>query len=85
LRAAVEDDDALSAELNVELVRVLALAGQADSAAELGEDLIGTVDGELRVALCLSLARAAIVAERFADAGRHLEPIATAGDCRVDA
>jgi DNA-binding CsgD family transcriptional regulator len=89
LRRAVRltggDDGDLSAELTVELVRVLALAGRADDAAELGEGLIDRVDGGRRVALCLHMARAAVAAERFADAGRYLEPIAKAGDSRVDA
>src|SRR5262249_7652336 len=85
LRLAGEDDDVLSAELTIELVRVLAVAGRADEAAALGEGLTDTVGGERKVALCLHLARAAVAAERFADASRYLEPIAAAGDARVGA
>jgi DNA-binding CsgD family transcriptional regulator len=80
-----EDDEVLSAELTVERVRVLALAGRADEAAALGEGLIDKVDGEHRVALCLHLARAAVAAERFSDAARYLAPIVEAGDARVGA
>jgi DNA-binding CsgD family transcriptional regulator len=80
-----DEDDVLSAELTIELVRVLAVAGRADEAAALGEGLMDTVGGERKVALCLHLARAAVVAERFTDASRYLEPIAAAGDARVGA
>jgi DNA-binding CsgD family transcriptional regulator len=85
IRLAGDDDDVLSAELTVELVRVLAVAGRADEAAELGAGLLDTVNGERKVDLCLHMARAAVAAERFTDAARYLEPIAEAGEARVGA
>lgn len=75
----------LRAELAVEQVRVLALAGRAREAEALGDRLLPDVDGERRVLLCLHMARAAGAAERFGDAARHLAPVAGADDARVSA
>ena len=72
-------------DLTVELVRVLALAGRAVEAEDIGFAVIDRVHEERRLTLCLHLARAAVEAERFDDAGRHLQPVAQTADARVDA
>ncbi|MFD2091147.1 ATP-binding protein [Blastococcus deserti] len=75
----------LRTALTVEHVRVLALAGRPHEAEALGDRVLDTVHGERRVELCLHMARAAAVAERFADAARHLAPVAAVDDARVQA
>jgi DNA-binding CsgD family transcriptional regulator len=72
-------------DLTVQLVRVLSLAGRADEATTVGTSILDAVHGERRVLLCLHLARAAVSAERWADAARFLAPVADSADPRVDA
>ena len=85
LRRALRLSSAVDHALVVELVRVLGTTGRIDEASALGATILGVVDGERRVNLCLHLARTAVAAERWGEAGRFLNPVAGLGDPRVDA
>jgi DNA-binding CsgD family transcriptional regulator len=72
-------------DLAIERVRVLGLAGQVDEATAIGTRILDEVRDERLMLLCLHLTRAAIAAERWADAKRFLAPVAATRDPRVDA
>ncbi|NRQ40517.1 AAA family ATPase [Nonomuraea sp. NN258] len=72
-------------DLAVERVRVLGLTGQVDEATAIGTGILDRVRDRRLLLLCLHLARAAIAADRWADAKRFLSPVADTRDARVDA
>ncbi len=63
-------------------VHVLTLLGRAVEALEIGERARDRLRGAARAELCLRLARAAIVAGRWADARRHVESAGRPDDPR---
>jgi DNA-binding CsgD family transcriptional regulator len=65
-----------------ERVHVLTLLGRAVEALETGAPAVRGLRGDERAELCLRLARAAIVAGRWADARRHVESAARPDDPR---
>jgi len=71
--AAAFLDEAGERAAPAERVHVLTLLGRAVEALETGEPVVDRLRGAERVELCLRLARAAIVAGRWADARRHVE------------
>ena len=75
----------LHAEVVIELVRVLALAGRPEDAIDAAGDQLAAAAGPQRTALCLNLARAAVTAGRYSDADRYLALAPAAADPRVDA
>ena len=77
--AAAFLDEAGERAAPAERVHVLTLLGRAVEALETGEPVVDRLRGAERVELCLRLARAAIVAGRWADARRHVE-----NACRPD-
>ena len=75
--AAAFLDEAGEHAAPAERVHVLTLLGRAVEALETGEPALDRLRGAERAELCLRLARAAIVAGRWADARRHVEtPVA---------
>jgi tetratricopeptide (TPR) repeat protein len=82
-RAAGLDPDDLDVVL--ELVGVLGQAGRIDEATALGSRILDTIDAERLTTLCLHLARAAVTAERWAEANRFLARVAGSRDPRVEA
>ncbi|WP_188194120.1 BTAD domain-containing putative transcriptional regulator [Nonomuraea sp. SYSU D8015] len=72
-------------DVAVERVRVLGLAGRVDEATAIGTEILDEMEGERLTLLCLYLTRAAIAAERWADAKRFLAPVTATRDPRVDA
>jgi len=77
--AAAFLDEAGEYAAPAERVHVLTLLGRAVEALEAGEPVVDRLRGAERAELCLRLARAAIVAGRWADARRHVE-----NACRPD-
>src|SRR5690349_6104857 len=71
--AAAFLDEAGERAAPAERVHVLTLLGRAVEALEIGEAARDRLRGAERAELCLRLARAAIVAGRWADARRHVE------------
>ena len=71
--AAAFLDEAGEHAAPAERVHVLTLLGRAVEALEAGEPVVDRLHGAERAELCLRLARAAIVAGRWADARRHVE------------
>ena len=71
--AAAFLDEAGEHAAPTERVHVLTLLGRAVEALEAGEPVVDRLRGAERAELCLRLARAAIVAGRWADARRHVE------------
>ena len=71
--AAAFLDEAGERAAPAERVHVLTLLGRAVEALETGEPVVDRLRGAGRAELCLRLARAAIVAGRWADARRHVE------------
>jgi DNA-binding CsgD family transcriptional regulator len=75
----------LGAGVDGERVRVLALAGRAVEALDVGTAALAGATGEARVELCINLARAAITATRWDQAQEYLRRTGLAGDPRINA
>ncbi|MDN5917195.1 MAG: AAA family ATPase [Pseudonocardia sp.] len=75
----------LRVRIAIERVEVLTLAARVDQAIAVAEaELTGAAEPH-RSALLIALARACVVAERFAEARRHLDDVPDSGDPRVRA
>jgi DNA-binding CsgD family transcriptional regulator len=80
--AAAFLDEAGERAAAADRVHVLTLLGRAVEALETGEPALDRLRGTERAELCLRLARAAIVAGRWADARRHVDDAGRPDDPR---
>ena len=83
LRRAADLDP--SAPVTADLVTALALTGRAVEALDVGSAVLANTSGEEHARLCLELARAAVTADRWADALAFVERSGLAGAPEADA
>ena len=83
LRRAADLDP--SAPVTADLVTALALTGRAVEALDIGSAVLASTSGEEHARLCLELARAAVTADRWADALAFVERSGLAGAPEADA